>query len=573
MKKILIFGIFIIAISFVGIINANALVSSTTTTSVNVRSKPTTASAKAVTLKPGIYVGLIDTQKVSGAGCLGGWYKMSWANTTKYICSSYVKVSQTVSAPKVTQHSRTTAAVNVRTSPTTSSKKVVTLGKDIYVGLVSDKKYSGTGCSAGWYQMVYANQIKYICSSYVNIYSNGSSSSGGGSTTTPSTGKQLDAYINSTSLNIRSGAGTGYSSLGEYEFGTQLKLLNTTPTNKSSACSKGWYKVQFTVDKVTKTGYACADFVYKYSDIKATDTTYAQTLRNAGFPETYIPYLTKLHKDHPNWKFVAEKNNLDWNTSITKEAVPPTSLIQTSRTSYRQSNKVYDGTNWYAAHKDVVAVYMDPRNFLTEKHIFMFENLNYDANTSNTAILNSMFGSSYLTKYSNYFLNAAKNNNVSVRHIAARAISETGLNGSDATSGKAFNYNGKSYVAYNFFNIGANSGTNALLNGLIYAAGINGNTAYGVPWNTPEKSINGGAQFIASQYINQGQNTIYYQKFNTSPNRKLDAYTHQYMQNIKAPSIEAVDTYDALKKSNLHNYAYTFKIPVYNNMPSYTVLP
>lgn len=549
--------------------------SGTTTTSVNIRSGAGTGYAKVATIAKNKAVSLVGTSKYKGSGCAAGWYKVAYGGYARYICSSYVKVKTvaktTTTTAKVvgTTTGTTTSAINLRSTYSTSGKIVTTIASEKTLSLVGTTKYTGAGCAAGWYKVAYNGTAAYACSSYVKLPSSSSS------TTTTTTGKQLDGYINGTAVNVRTGAGTGYSLVGEYEFGTQVKLLSTTK-KEGTGCGAGWYNIQFTVNKTTKSGYICSDYIYKYADIKATDTAYTTTLKNAGFPDSYIPYLTKLHKLHSNWTFVAEKNNLDWNSAVSYESMGSTSLLQTNFSSYRASNTVYDGSNWYAANKNVVAVYLDPRNFLTEKHIFMFESLGYNANTANATVLNAMFGSgSYLKNYTSTFLSAASTNKISARALAARAISETGKNGGYATNGTyTFKCNGVSYKGYyNIFNIGAYAGTNAVQTGLCYAAGKNGNTSYGVPWNTLAKSINGGAQFLYGQYVAKGQDTAYYQKFNVSKNRYYNAYTNQYMQNIKAPTAEAGDTYSTLKSNNLLGYGYTFKIPVFNSMPAYTVLP
>lgn len=119
---------------------------------------------------------------------------------------------------------------------------------------------------------------------------------------------------------------------------------------------------------------------------------------------------------------------------------------------------------------------------------------------------------------------------------------------------------------YNYYNIGA-YGSNPVLRGIVAAAGfVDDNN--GTPWNTREKAIKYGASFIANGYINQGQDTLYYQKFNTGPNATATRYTHQYMTNILAPASESLSTYDSYSDLKLLDKAYVFKIPVYNSMPT-----
>ena len=68
---------------------------------------------------------------------------------------------------------------------------------------------------------------------------------------------------------------------------------------------------------------------------------------------------------------------------------------------------------------------------------------------------------------------------------------------STAVTGTVSSYPG----IYNFYNIGATSSANPIANGLKWAK--SGST-YQRPWNTPEKSILGGAQYLGEKYINAG---------------------------------------------------------------------
>ena len=125
---------------------------------------------------------------------------------------------------------------------------------------------------------------------------------------------------------------------------------------------------------------------------------------------------------------------------------------------------------------------------------------------------------------------------------------------------------------YNYYNIGA-YGSNPVLRGLQAAAGCV-DTNEGTPWDTREKAIVYGASFIANGYITKGQDTMYYQKFNTSPNAYYSKYTHQYMTNILAPAGESLSTYESYSNLKIINKGYVFKIPVYTSMPTnYTTHP
>ena len=129
---------------------------------------------------------------------------------------------------------------------------------------------------------------------------------------------------------------------------------------------------------------------------------------------------------------------------------------------------------------------------------------------------------------------------------------------SSSVSGNVAGYKG----IYNFYNIGASdsAGGGAIAKGLKWAS--SGST-YSRPWNSPHKSIVGGASYIGKNYINKGQNTLYLQKFNVTPNGR---YTHQYMTNVEAPNSEATKVKNAYGDGK-KDIPLVFSIPVYNNMP------
>ena len=50
----------------------------------------------------------------------------------------------------------------------------------------------------------------------------------------------------------------------------------------------------------------------------------------------------------------------------------------------------FDGSSWVAASKDIVAYYMDPRNFLNDTYVFQFLHHAFDSNTQTRAGLTSL---------------------------------------------------------------------------------------------------------------------------------------------------------------------------------------
>ncbi len=96
---------------------------------------------------------------------------------------------------------------------------------------------------------------------------------------------------------------------------------------------------------------------------------------------------------------------------------------------------------------------------------------------------------------------------------------------------------------------------------------------YNRPWTTPGKSINNGAKYIAAGYISKGQYTSYLTKFNVNPGSSYSVYTHQYMTNVRGAYYESARTYSAYSNNNLLSQPLVFTIPIFNNMPSVTILP
>lgn len=162
--------------------------------------------------------------------------------------------------------------------------------------------------------------------------------------------------------------------------------------------------------------------------------------------------------------------------------------------------------------------------------------------------------------YAQVIINAAEEFNISPYYLASKIVTEIGTTRSGSVTGTNSTYPG----IYNFYNIGATSGTDAVLNGLAWASS---GTTYQRAWDTEEKSIMGGAEFISEKYISKGQNTIYYQRFNVAANCIYDTYTHQYMTSTYSASTEAIKTYQAYNGMGTLTDAKVFYIPVYNNLP------
>lgn len=476
--------------------------------------------------------------------------------------------------------------VYIRTGPGTNYSKKKVLSYNSTIKLVSNTLYNtgDSNCSKGWVEIYYNGEKGYyICSNCVKINevteSTGSSSSDYNISSDGSyyTTNKWTARVNENYATVRKSASTSASSIEIIYLGTDVNILSG-PTNKTSGCSKGWYKVSYYNNK---TGYVCGNFIDKYEDVTSYDEEYAKELKEKGFPVSYIPFLTYLHKKYPNWNFVAEKSTKKFNTVVSKETGK--NYTQSTYSVYRLSNTLKENPNWYAASSSMVAFYIDPRNYLNEKNIFAFVLQSYDEKNHTRDILEKLFSGTYLVNsdedYISYFMEAAKEYNISPVLLGARVKQEGGTNESyDGVSGTStLTYDGKSLKGYyNYYNIGAyqdSKTSSPVTRGLATAAGYV-NSYDGTPWNTREKAIKYGAKFIANGYISGGQDTLYYQKFNTKDSSSYSAYTHQYMTNIIAPASESLSFYNTYSSLNILDIGWTFYIPVYTNTPTeYTSHP
>ncbi len=365
------------------------------------------------------------------------------------------------------------------------------------------------------------------------------------------------------------------------------------PTSGNGSECKGTFSyVKLVYKNNPYYGYACT------ANIKAADVSdeLKQEFQTAGFPESYWYDLSILKQAHPTWQFIAIPTELDFQTAVNNMDVGNKSLYQSTSSltqgylSTKEENynwdtdkfKAYDGSNWFAANNQTIAYYMDPRNFLSDMYIFQFEALNYLENVHTLDIVENILGNSYISKFSKDFFEAGIYYKVNPLHLATRSIVEVGSGTSPnvAISGKPVTVDGETYVGYNFYNIGAFSGSNAAQLGVKYAA--TGST-YGRPWTTEKKAIFGGAEFIELGYVSRGQFNAYFEKWNTiynysiknGVNNPAPNYTHQYQQSVFAPMVEAERSYRARVNSDadVMDEAYIFYIPVYKNMPASTSMP
>lgn len=475
--------------------------------------------------------------------------------------------------------------VIVRSEPNTSSAILGQIdAKYTTIDLVDDTLHNqkDPACDIGWYKINFNGTTGYMCGKYVSIGVPGDKNPSYNTDTYEARVYGYSVYVQSLP-----------NSSSSYRRETLLTGTNLIIEGNKVAgpgCSDGWYFVKY---HKNSSGYICSTYVRKREELIASNAAYEQELKNAGWPDTYIPYLVKLHEQHPNWKFNPIKTNVDWSTLVSMESnknvLHKNFVSDAVREVY--SNGPYKEAGYLYATDGVNAFMLDPRNFLSEKLVFMFEALGYNYGTDDKISYNkdaasaknyytsisSMLGSSFLNtdEYKNMFIHAGFKFKVSPIHLVGRVIQEgtsnesyPGVSGNSNYTYGIHNLNGY----YNFYNIDAykdNTTDLPVARGLASACGSKCGFSdnYGKPWDTREKAIFGGAQFISGSYISVGQNTLYFQKFD------VEQFWHQYQTNVTAQISEGIDAFLAYQKANLINGPIEFDIPIYNNMPSVVSLP
>jgi len=341
-----------------------------------------------------------------------------------------------------------------------------------------------------------------------------------------------------------------------------------------------WYQVTYSYDGGDLSGYIQREYL-AFSDERMIEwegmnirSMQMFRLRRSGisyadveqFPESYQSALYQLKQQHPNWKFVKMETGLDWNYVVNMQSEADRSLVWNNTALDSWKDGPYS-SSWSIASDGIIKYYLDPRNALSEKLIFQFEQLTYNKSYHSLESTQKVIQGTFMDgivpgtniSYAQAFMNIASEKNISPVLMAARVRQEQGVKGtSPMISGTYPGFEG----LYNHYNIGASGNTQEkeLQTGLTKAREMG--------WTTPMLSLSGGSTFLSNSYIRKGQDTLYLQKFDVDSSFDGVCW-HQYMQNIAAPESESLSTYRAYSNAGIVDSAFVFKIPVYRNMPAY----
>lgn len=393
----------------------------------------------------------------------------------------------------------TTGGVRLRSKPTidknpdSSTNIIDTLDDGIIITVLSSTKVAGNGCDAGWLNVSFNNETGYVCSQYI---------------TTDLT-DSFDRPWNTPKKAIIGGAkfiADGYIKAGQ--FTSYLKKFNVNPNgnydiynhqyqtnvmapfSEAQKAQKAYsnasmmdltFTFNIPVYDNMADNYTCTSCQHASPETNTDkiDNAFETEMTNQGFPDSYKPALRSLHYEHPNWKFVAMKTGLKYDDAVNNE-VGNNYIQNPSNASLCQDGKCTETNeaSWYYASREVVAYFMDPRNFLNETYVFQFNSLEY-YDYYNETLLNASLKNTFMEgmdfidnqSYASIFIEAGKAAGVNPLYLAALSLQENSSSGSSATTGAKFDYNGTEYSGvFNFFNIHA-YGDNPVRQGLIYASG------------------------------------------------------------------------------------------------------
>ncbi|MBR1862650.1 MAG: cadherin-like beta sandwich domain-containing protein [Ruminococcus sp.] len=384
-------------------------------------------------------------------------------------------------------------------------------------------------------------------------------------------------------ISIRSDAGSYNAEIDSMGYGDEAVIIG----EKRDWWGDLWYEVQagsthgYVYNEYLSVAPTAAGTGFDSYDAGADFEAY---LDSQGFPESYKPYLRELHRQHPSWVFNAQHLGIDWDRAVAEECVigrnlvhaeAPDSWKSMERGAYDYSTGTWYGLDgsWVAASEGIIKHYMDPRNFLTDSYIFMFEDLSYEPAYQTIegvrTILDGTFMSGYYTcpdtgevkSYAQTFMEAAELSGVSPYHLASRCRNEQGVYGAPQSLGTVRGW--ENY--FNFFDVQAfaTATMTAPEMGCRYAATYDPD--YLLPWTNQYKSIIGGSIFLGTGYITKEQDTLYLQKFDMIDGGN-GYFAHQYMTCVFGQANEAMSLINAYSDDILAT-AMAFKIPVYDNMP------
>ena len=279
-------------------------------------------------------------------------------------------------------------------------------------------------------------------------------------------------------------------------------------------------------------------------------------LINQGFPEEYIQYLMILHEQYPEWKFEAVITGVDYEEFA----------------EFQKSSKLkcgdFDNDPKYCTEIDFKWEKDSKYHDANSEAIFFFMNPYSMLQLSKNGYTNAMqflaagqeLPKSYIDEVLPTILKTEDEDVISAIKNAESCVNPVfmAVIYSQENGPKGEIYKGK--PVYNFFNIGANSGASDALQ-----------YAYDHEWYTLEDCLKGSEE-IFQVYIDRGQDTLYALDWDFSSYMNGNDLK-QYSSLVNDAENKAINMCKrGTTQFDLH-HEFIFKIPVYENVGKYGVLP
>ena len=348
----------------------------------------------------------------------------------------------------------------------------------------------------------------------------------------------------------------------------------------------------------------------------------------AGFPPDYAERLAELHADHSRWTFEPlHVKDMQWDKVVERECSPSWNLVARSTWApepwaslgvtnytpyYAENARAYDSGAWLQASRAAIAYFMDPRNFLNDTDVFMFETIKFNKRTHTRETVERTLSKTFMARachddgketFAELLVRLGQRIGISPVFLAGRLASEQGTGtvqskgkigdslvslytnkadrvGGAMVWGQTYTRNAPATAAvvakgaafyngyYNFFNIGAYGlGLFEIrYNAWREASSKETCAKYCGPWTTQARAIEGGTLLLQKRYVATHRHTRYLQKFSVAKEAGEFRWK-QYMQNIAAPLVEARNVRNSYDSADLLDDPFHFVIPVYVGMP------
>ena len=213
----------------------------TTTGNLRLRQSASTSGSILATVPEGTEVSVLEAAQ-------NGWYKVEWNGLQGYMSANYLTVRVTPTTLGTGTPNTGSDYLNMRSGPGAGYSKVGSIPPGTTLTITAEEN--------GWYKTSYNGVTGYVSSAYVTLTPAASTPSTPTAPTTPaapatptvSTVKTGKLNTGGSSLNMRSGPGTGYSKVGSIPASATLTITGE---------ENGWYKTSYN----GVTGYVSGTYV------------------------------------------------------------------------------------------------------------------------------------------------------------------------------------------------------------------------------------------------------------------------------------------------------------------------